>query len=1265
MDVKKYRIPINIFLGLILTSAIFASFVLVDVTNLKIKFLASSGDVIDNCGDGIVQEDLGEECDDKNLADGDGCSSDCKIQNTKLLELLFNEGKGTILNDSSGLQNNATISGASWVKLPTGKWVLSFNGTGNNASCNYSPSLDISGTKAKITLEAWVSLSQYKTGWWMGTEAMKWNPSEIDAGGYGLYYFCCPPGEVTGYMDVSGVWKGFAYEQTVLETNHWYHVVYTYDGQYGKTYLDGILSRTSEEWLGGIFPSPSETPFRVFNGFPGMIGKIAVYNYVLSPDQIQSNYKTELESYHQISSGQTIYVYPTITNNIVFPDTVLPNKYISNNISVDGSPGEYRSASFVIRPSENITSVTATISNLTGSGGTINNNAVDIRVVKTWYQAGIAVTETKNKILTPELLLKDDSLIKVENDENYLKLTSGNYVWISNDEKKTGSTIIKVGDMPVQDSGTLLPVDIPATINKQFWITIKIPDTVNAGTYNGTIQLNSSSGKIGTLQLELKVLPIRLKTPILDYSLFYNGRLDNNWPEGSISSEFKSETQMRAELKNMFNHGVNNPTVFQGSASPNPDKTWYTPYQESYSESDEKLLDKVLTMRKNAGMKGSLFFVALSHACCTGDLSKIKNMIKYLLNFISQYGINELYVYGHDEQSITSKDRTEIFAVHEAGGKVFNSEYVAGAADSAADILDLVNASGTPDASLAAKYHSYGHKIYSYNNPQSGIERPETYRRNFGLLLWQKDYDGTILWAYQTSFGSVWNDFDYSTWRDENFTYPTINGVIDTIQWEGFREGVNDVRYLSTLLDVIKKAKASGKNTSAAEAWVANLKNSNLANSNLDNVRSNMIDYILSLQDKISQDPIDTCTNECSQNGQVVCSDATHHKTCGQYDSDECLDWSSLSMCQGDVSCGYGDCTDDKRPSWGCKDGKCIYSCNADSTCESDGEKDNSVCESQCSDTSQKKCFDAINFQSCKDIDNDGCFEWTSQQTCEGSVVCGYGKCESNQRPIWSCDNGICAYDCEADSTCVKIIAYYNHYFKRCYNNDIYWYDSNGQIQEMYESCKDNVCSGSKCISRDSTEYCFSRLHCGDNLCNCGEKISSCYKDCESTGLQMSFYANNQEVGDWARDISLDPQQDLDLLLIVSNNTHVDIKNVVVKAIFPEGIAYQGDLKLDEVLFNGDIANGITIDLVPAQSEKRITFKGKVLSSVIKNTDLEFMTTIEAPDISLFSPISISIKNDATTLEKIQDWFLNHLIVSIIIMVAMFVAFSAILFVVV
>ncbi|TFH06713.1 MAG: DUF4091 domain-containing protein, partial [Nitrosomonadales bacterium] len=72
---------------------------------------------------------------------------------------------------------------------------------------------------------------------------------------------------------------------------------------------------------------------------------------------------------------------------------------------------------------------------------------------------------------------------------------------------------------------------------------------------------------------------------------------------------------------------------------------------------------------------------------------------------------------------------------------------------------------------------------------------------------------GAMNYAYQHEFGqSLWNDFDDASAthaRDHVFAYPTSDGVIDTIQWEGWREGVDDTRYLATLI------KKEGCDTSA------------------------------------------------------------------------------------------------------------------------------------------------------------------------------------------------------------------------------------------------------------------------------------------------------------------------------------------------------------------------------------------------------------------------------------------------------------------
>ena len=75
--------------------------------------------------------------------------------------------------------------------------------------------------------------------------------------------------------------------------------------------------------------------------------------------------------------------------------------------------------------------------------------------------------------------------------------------------------------------------------------------------------------------------------------------------------------------------------------------------------------------------------------------------------------------------------------------------------------------------------------------------------------------------------------------------YPTVDGVIDTLQWEGYREGVDDTRYLATLLDAIDKAgPVRAKDADAARQWLDTLD----INGDLDAIRAQMIDWILQLR---------------------------------------------------------------------------------------------------------------------------------------------------------------------------------------------------------------------------------------------------------------------------------------------------------------------------------------------------------------------------------------------------------------------------------
>ena len=206
-----------------------------------------------------------------------------------------------------------------------------------------------------------------------------------------------------------------------------------------------------------------------------------------------------------------------------------------------------------------------------------------------------------------------------------------------------------------------------------------------------------------------------------------------------------------------------------------------------------------------------------------------------------QYGYERMYVYGIDEarDERLAAQRKAWQAVQDAGAGTFVACYK-GTFEAMGSLLNIAVLAHRPDPEEAAKFHGVGSKVFTYAYPQVGEEAPETYRRNFGLVLWQAGFDGAMDYAYQHGFGHVWNDFDSDRYRDHNFTYPTVNGVVDTIQWEGFREAVDDVRYLATQLKAIENCE-DPRAKAEAHGWIEGLD----PQRDLYEVRAEMVSHIM------------------------------------------------------------------------------------------------------------------------------------------------------------------------------------------------------------------------------------------------------------------------------------------------------------------------------------------------------------------------------------------------------------------------------------
>jgi len=365
------------------------------------------------------------------------------------------------------------------------------------------------------------------------------------------------------------------------------------------------------------------------------------------------------------------------------------------------------------------------------------------------------------------------------------------------------------------------------------------------------------------VKIKLRVLPFALPKPYYISSMYYNtpNLVFYNTKELLLR-------QFEKEMCNMRDHGARD-----------------VMFSFDIFRMDREVFVEALRVRQRVGINNKqIYFVGFSPDEFTGipprpgSLEQLRGKLAECMKVFRSIGAEDVYFYGRDEASGDMvRDQRPIWdAIHEAGGKVFVAGYYRkGQFDLVGDILDLFVNSGYSVKEEAARWHGAGHKIIAYGSPQGGVEAPETYRRNFGLLIWQNDFDGHGTYIYhwganrQGGYRHLvipgnWNDFATDViprWKQHNMVYPTADGVIDTLQWEGFREGVDDVRYLTLLLDLMKQAEASGEcgrgvrrpdPLAAARQFLDELKATdiNATDRDLDEVRSEMVRHILALRDR-------------------------------------------------------------------------------------------------------------------------------------------------------------------------------------------------------------------------------------------------------------------------------------------------------------------------------------------------------------------------------------------------------------------------------
>ncbi len=552
-------------------------------------------------------------------------------------------------------------------------------------------------------------------------------------------------------------------------------------------------------------------------------------------------------------------IHNAMGEEIILPNSAMPTNGINAKLLIVAAPEEFEPASFVVKPSNDIKDFLPVATDFkTADGKVIPAAALDIRIVKALVQSGGGVKNRNIRVLKPCVLLHDDALVKVDFDkmENYIRLSfpeGEKYHWISKEEDSVYfERFISSKENPIYDAKTIRPLDIKKDFSQQFWLTIHVPADAAPGLYESTIKLTTGAELLASIPVKLRVLPFKLPDPKTNYDpekefyagIYYrSGVLDENGP-GSITSGRRNLQQFKAELKNLLEHGIRYPTVVMHFAG---FRQWqWNTYGKP--EGGGKIVEptpeqraqtiRLIQLLKESGMStkplfahtgGNFgfreFYNRKAHKAILQDLIESAHKLTR-----EAAGHDDIYFYGVDEAA--GERLTKEFEVWEdmqaMKAKVFTTAHRVAAPLVAGKIAIMIS-SGVPGRQFSQDLHAKGGLIWNYANPQAGDKpNPFPYRVNFGFGVYSANYDGIATYAYNVSALNPWNDFDNKVEPDLAFVIGTADGVVDTPSWEGYREGIDDVRYATKLRQSIAKTRQGGdKNkiaiADAADAWLGEI----------------------------------------------------------------------------------------------------------------------------------------------------------------------------------------------------------------------------------------------------------------------------------------------------------------------------------------------------------------------------------------------------------------------------------------------------------
>ena len=492
----------------------------------------------------------------------------------------------------------------------------------------------------------------------------------------------------------------------------------------------------------------------------------------------------------------TWYAVDPMSERRYMPDAAPVGGLEGEPVRIVAAQGEYEPGSFVVTADADLGKVDFAVSPLKSkAGGAIPASALDLKTVKVWYQAGtswFSYFQDTGLKLCPELLLHDEDLVKVDEKRvaNYARIDDGDgkfhYHWITTprgvDAGKSDAFLSMKENF--RDAPAFAGATVEKGRYKQFLLTVHVPDGAKPGLYEGEIRLRRRGGgeDLGAVPVRLRVLPFSLPGPC---TYFDWNKEFRTWFCSYISLDHIMEVngndralarrQLAAVMADFVRHNIAIPCyrgVFQ-----NPEIA--------------KSLGMDLDHISFGGMKLSWSKADMRHHARRSRVRAERLTGKPLdgyMTFGDEYGLGML-------KSI----RGMVRIYHEEGFKFpLNCHYGYSAGGY---LADLYWPSVRPDLTskdMTEHFNNLGGEGYFgwYACQHTGVENPAFIRRQYGLGPYRAGLSANYNYAHRLQ---GWNDIAPETYRPMMLVYGCGDGCLDTIEWEAFREAIDDIRYATLL----------------------------------------------------------------------------------------------------------------------------------------------------------------------------------------------------------------------------------------------------------------------------------------------------------------------------------------------------------------------------------------------------------------------------------------------------------------------------------